>query len=67
MAETTRHDSWQAGDNYEAYMGRWSRQIAPLFLDWLGARIGLAGGRLREWRAICRDPGPMQAQDPGLQ
>ena len=41
MAETTRHDSWQAGDSYEAYMGRWSRQIAPLFLDWLGANGGL--------------------------
>ena len=41
MAETTRHDSWQAGDSYEAYIGRWSRQIAPLFLDWLGANDGL--------------------------
>ncbi|MEX2617186.1 MAG: methyltransferase domain-containing protein [Alphaproteobacteria bacterium] len=37
MAELTRHDAWQAGDSYEAYMGRWSRRIAPLFLDWLGA------------------------------
>jgi ubiquinone/menaquinone biosynthesis C-methylase UbiE len=41
MAESTRHDAWQAGDNYEAYMGRWSRQIAPRFLDWLGAKDGL--------------------------
>jgi ubiquinone/menaquinone biosynthesis C-methylase UbiE len=37
MAEASRHDAWQAGDRYEAYMGRWSRRIAPLFLDWLGA------------------------------
>jgi SAM-dependent methyltransferase len=37
MPEASRHDAWQAGDRYEAYMGRWSRQIAPLFLDWLGA------------------------------
>jgi len=37
MAEASRHDAWQAGDRYEAYMGRWSRQIAPLFLDVLGA------------------------------
>ena len=37
MAETSRHDAWQAGDSYEQYMGRWSRQIAPLFLEWLGA------------------------------
>lgn len=37
MAEASRHDAWQAGDRYEAYMGRWSRQVAPRFLDWLGA------------------------------
>jgi ubiquinone/menaquinone biosynthesis C-methylase UbiE len=39
--ETSRHDAWQAGESYDAYMGRWSRQIAPHFLDWLGAREGL--------------------------
>lgn len=37
MADTTRHDAWQAGNSYDAYMGRWSRQIAPRFLDWFGA------------------------------
>jgi len=37
MAQTSRHDAWQAGDRYEAYMGRWSRQVAPRFLDFLGA------------------------------
>lgn len=26
---------WGAGDAYERYMGRWSRRIAPQFLDWL--------------------------------
>ena len=36
-----RHDAWQAGDSYEAYMGRWSRQVAPNFLDWLDAPDGL--------------------------
>ena len=49
MAESTggdavqagRHDAWQAGDSYEAYMGRWSRQVAPNFLDWLDAPDGL--------------------------
>jgi hypothetical protein len=41
MAETFRHDTWQAADRYEAYMGRWSRQIAPRFLDWLDAGSGL--------------------------
>jgi SAM-dependent methyltransferase len=41
MRESSRHDAWQAGDSYEAYMGRWSRRIAPMFLDWLGAPDGL--------------------------
>lgn len=41
MVETTRHDAWKAGDSYDRYMGRWSRKIAPLFLDWLAAPEGL--------------------------
>jgi SAM-dependent methyltransferase len=41
MAETSRHDAWQAGDSYEAYMGRWSRPIAARFLDWLAMPDGL--------------------------
>jgi ubiquinone/menaquinone biosynthesis C-methylase UbiE len=41
MAEVSRHDAWQGGDRYEVYMGRWSRRIAPRFLNWLGAPDGL--------------------------
>jgi SAM-dependent methyltransferase len=41
MAETSRHDAWQAGDSYDAYMGRWSRAVAPRFLDWLAPAQGL--------------------------
>jgi SAM-dependent methyltransferase len=41
MLSTNRHDAWQAGDSYDRYMGRWSRQIAPRFLDWLAAPPGL--------------------------
>ena len=28
-------DSWELGGPYEQYVGRWSRRVAPLFLDWL--------------------------------
>jgi SAM-dependent methyltransferase len=28
-------DSWERGDPYERYIGRWSRRVAPLFLSWL--------------------------------
>jgi SAM-dependent methyltransferase len=41
MAEASRHDRWASSDHYEAYMGRWSRLIAPRFLDWFGAQLGL--------------------------
>lgn len=41
MTQASRHDAWQAGDSYDVYMGRWSRQIAPAFLDWLDAEDGL--------------------------
>lgn len=37
----SRHDAWAAGDAYDQYMGRWSRKIAPLFLDWLKAPRGV--------------------------
>ncbi len=41
MSDTTRHDAWQAGSSYDAYMGRWSRRVAPRFLDWLALPEGL--------------------------
>ena len=28
-------DTWERGNPYEEYVGRWSRQVAPLFLSWL--------------------------------
>jgi SAM-dependent methyltransferase len=34
-------DTWERGSPYERYVGRWSRQVAPLFLLWLN----LPGGR----------------------
>lgn len=30
-------DRWSSGDDYERYVGRWSRDVAPRFLAWLGA------------------------------
>jgi len=27
---------WAVGSAYEPYVGRWSRLVAPEFLDWLG-------------------------------
>ena len=34
------NDTWERGNPYEQYVGRWSRQVAPLFLSWLGIPAG---------------------------
>lgn len=35
MSDSLREDAWGEGNSYDAYMGRWSRRLAPRFLDWL--------------------------------
>lgn len=56
MPVATRHDRWQAGDDYDAYMGRWSRRIAPRFLDWLDLPNGL------DWLEIGCGTGALSAE-----
>ena len=34
------HDVWAIGDAYEAYVGRWSRRVAGVFLRWLDPPAG---------------------------
>ena len=33
-------DTWEQGNPYEQYIGRWSRRAAPLFLSWLNVPAG---------------------------
>ena len=33
-------DTWERGNPYERYVGRWSRRVAPVFLSWLGIPAG---------------------------
>lgn len=33
-------DVWARGDEYEPYVGRWSRLVAVEFLEWLGVPVG---------------------------
>lgn len=40
MGDEAKHDAWTAGQSYEAYMGRWSRQVAAAFLARLDAPAG---------------------------
>ncbi|MHA1565449.1 MAG: class I SAM-dependent methyltransferase [Alphaproteobacteria bacterium] len=49
-------DLWDSSKTYEQYMGRWSRQVAPLFLEWLGA----PGGQI--WADIGCGTGELTAQ-----
>ena len=35
-------DRWTSGEAYERYVGRWSRRVAPEFLDWLAIPAGRA-------------------------
>jgi SAM-dependent methyltransferase len=41
MSQQSRHDAWRAGESYDIYMGRWSRKVAPRFLDWLNPSADL--------------------------
>lgn len=40
MAHEHLSDTWNSGNPYEQYVGRWSRRIAPLFLAWLNVPPG---------------------------
>lgn len=55
MSDAARHDAWAAGDAYEAYMGRWSRRVAPHFVDWLAMAPGL------EWIEVGCGTGALSA------
>jgi ubiquinone/menaquinone biosynthesis C-methylase UbiE len=37
----TMKDSWESGDPYEYYMGRWSLLVAESFVEWLSPSYGL--------------------------
>lgn len=40
MEISTVSDTWERGNPYERYVGRWSRGIAPVFLSWLAIPPG---------------------------
>jgi SAM-dependent methyltransferase len=64
-------DAWMAGAAYEAYMGRWSRPLARLFLEWLQPmrsahwlEIGCGTGALTSSIADLCEPASVIACDP---
>ncbi|SDZ27952.1 Methyltransferase domain-containing protein [Jannaschia faecimaris] len=70
MSAAAEFDAWSAGQNYEHYMGRWSRGIAALFLDWLAPpaqadwlEVGCGTGALTEEILADADPRSIIATD----
>ena len=65
--------SWVGADAYEAYVGRWSRAVAPRFLEWLdvpaGKRwldVGCGTGALSETILATCAPVEVCGVDPSL-
>lgn len=56
MTQPAQFDAWSAGQNYEHYMGRWSRLMAAEFLRWL------APPRHARWLEIGCGTGALTAQ-----
>lgn len=68
-------DSWETGDAYERYMGRWSRLVANRFVDWLDAPadldwldVGCGSGALSQAILTKGQPARLTAidQSPGF-
>ncbi|MBA2719471.1 MAG: class I SAM-dependent methyltransferase [Chloroflexi bacterium] len=64
-------DRWSGGDAYERYVGRWSRLVAPIFVDWLaigpGRRwldVGCGTGALTTTVLARADPASIVGIDP---
>ena len=68
--ENKMQDSWQSGDPYEYFMGRWSRLVAEQFVDWLTPEprrrwldVGCGSGALSEAAIKRHDPESVIAID----
>jgi len=65
------NDRWNSGDLYEYFMGRWSKLIAPEFLNWLNLSysfswldLGCGTGALSEAIYLQRKPASLLSIDP---
>lgn len=71
MPERTRPDIWQAGEHYDLFMGRWSRALAPEFIEWLNPLpgcewldVGCGTGALTQGLLARAVPSTIVAVDP---
>ena len=63
--------SWVGAEAYEAYVGRWSRLVAPRFLEWLGVPegrrwldVGCGTGALSQAILVACGPAELVGVDP---
>ena len=63
-------DSWASGENYEAYVGRWSKQVAARFVAWLEVPperewldVGCGTGAVTRTIVVTREPQRVVALD----
>ena len=63
-------EQWETGTAYEPYVGRWSRQLAPRFVEWLSAErdgrwldVGCGTGALTEAILGGADPAYVRGVD----
>ncbi|ODT16778.1 MAG: methyltransferase [Kaistia sp. SCN 65-12] len=71
MSRSSEFDAWSAGQNYEHYMGRWSRRIATKFIEWLAPpqdaawlEVGCGTGALTATILAQCAPREMLSTDP---
>lgn len=71
MQQDAKFDAWSAGQNYEQYMGRWSRAVARRFVAWLAPpseadwlEIGCGTGALTSAVLADCEPRSILATDP---
>jgi len=67
-------DSWDSGDAYEYFMGRWSMRMAPVFLEWLRfpgntswLDVGCGTGALSEAIYRYANPAHVWSIDPSVE
>src|SRR6187551_57183 len=71
MADVSGQYVWGATDSYEAYVGRWSRPLARMFLAWFAAPaagrwldVGCGTGALTAAVLDAADPSAVVGIDP---
>ena len=68
---TVGKDRWGGAAAYEGFMGRWSRKLAPMFVDWLGeppdrrwVDVGCGTGALSAAILVRNEPAAIVGVDP---